>query len=57
MMKRHAHKVKAELNCLGRTLKSHCVLKQTEPSTASGVRHLRAHLPVPTDFLQASNAW
>lgn len=54
MMKRHAHKVKAEVNCLGRALKSHCVLKQTEPSTASGVRHLKAHLPVSAGFLQAS---
>lgn len=46
MMKRHAHKVKAEVNCLRRALKSCCVLKQAEKSTPSGVSHLETHLTV-----------
>lgn len=44
MMKRHAHKVKAEVNCLKRALKSCCVLKQAEKTTPSGVSHLETHL-------------
>lgn len=47
MMKRHAHKVKAEVNCLRRALKSCCVLKQAEKSTASGVSVLETHLSFP----------
>lgn len=50
MMKRHAHKVKAEVNCLRRALKTSCVLKQAEQSTPSGLSHLKAHLPqLPPD--------
>lgn len=47
MMKRHAHKVKAEVNCLRRALKSCCVLKQAEENTPYGVSHLETHLTVP----------
>lgn len=47
MMKRHAHKVKAEVNCLPRALKSCCVLKQAEKSASSGMSHLETHLPLP----------
>lgn len=49
MMKRHAHKVKVEANCLRRALKSRYVLKEAEQSRPSGMSHLKAHLPLLTD--------